>query len=134
MTHPALRPSPSTETQPSGPASFEPLSVDTDDWVILFRAVIARLERIAALSPDGTPTLDVPDPAVDLRVAVRDCAGALRQLHTMFVHDAGRQRPHLILDLDGQIADLRRSGIETSAPMNDDPKANVRSRPQCDLS
>jgi hypothetical protein len=33
--------------------SFEPLSVDTDDWVILFRAVIARLERIAALPPDG---------------------------------------------------------------------------------
>jgi len=109
MIHPPLWPSPATEisirpttalsgdhAQPSGPASFEPLSVDTDDWVILFQAVIARLERIAALPFDATPMLDVPGTAVDLRVGVRDCAGALRRLHTMFVHDSGRQRRHLI--------------------------------------
>ena len=109
MIHPPLWPSPATEisirpptaasgdyAQPGGHASFEPLSVDTDDWVILFQAVIARLERIAALPLDATPTLDVPGIAVDLRAGVRDCAGALRQLHTMFVHDAGRQRRHLI--------------------------------------
>jgi hypothetical protein len=109
MIHPTLWPSPATEisirpaaapsdhdAQPTRPFSLEPLGVDTDDWVILFRAVIARLERIAALPPDGTPALDVLGTAVDFREGVRDCAGALRQLHTMFVHDAGRQRRHLI--------------------------------------
>jgi hypothetical protein len=109
MIHPTLWPSPATEisirptaipsgdyARPSDPTSFEPLGVDIDDWLTLFRAVIARLERIAALAPDGTPALDVLATAVDFREGVRDCAGALRQLHTMFVHDAGRQRRHLI--------------------------------------
>ena len=109
MIHPSLWPSPATEissrpttpssggyVRPSDPASFEPVSVDTDDWVVLFRAVIARLERIAALPPDGTQALGVLAPAIDLRDGVRDCAGALRQLHTMFVHDTGQQRRHLI--------------------------------------
>lgn len=109
MTHPTLWPSPASEISirpaaaPSGdgtqaipPVSFEPFGVDTDDWITLFRAVIARLERIAALPLDRTPALDVVGAAADLRVGVRDCAGALRQLHTMYVHDAGRQRRHLI--------------------------------------
>jgi hypothetical protein len=81
---------------PTEPVSFEPFCVDTDDWVSLFRAVIARLERIAALPVDGTPALDALGTAVDLRVGVLDCAGALRQLHTMFVHDVGRQHRNLI--------------------------------------
>ena len=80
--------------QPTGPIPFEPFSVYTDDWVTLFRAVIARLERIAALPPDGTPALC--GTAVDLRMGVLDCAGALRQLHTMFLHDASRQHRPLI--------------------------------------
>ena len=81
--------------RPTEPVSVEPFSVDTDDWVVLFRAAIARLERIAALSPDRTPALDPLGTAVDLRVGVLDCAGALRQLHTMFVHDIGRQHRRL---------------------------------------
>ena len=107
MMHPTLWPNAATEipirpavgpscdgAQPTRPVSFEPFSVDTDDWVTLFRAVIARLERIGALPPDGTPALH--DTAVDLRVGVLDCAGALRQLHTMFLHDASRQHRQLI--------------------------------------
>jgi len=97
MTHPTLWPSSASEIsiRPAA-APSEPFGVDTDDWITLFRAVIARLERIAALPLDRTPVLDVVGAAADLRVGVRDCAGALRQLHTMYVHDAGRQRRHLI--------------------------------------
>ena len=105
--HPTPWPSPAAEIsirpaaapsidcpQPTGPVSFEPFSVYTDDWVTLFRAVVARLERIAALPPDGTPALY--GTAVDRRAGVLDCAEALRQLLTMFLHDASRQHRQLI--------------------------------------
>ena len=62
-----------------------------DDWDLLFRAVMGRLSRIAAEPGGDNPTAQpLPDSARRLRIEVRECVNALRQLHAWKLDPSGR--------------------------------------------
>jgi len=98
MTRPISIPPP----VPTGSASGNPrLIVDAslphaasdlerDDWDLLFSAVVGRLSRISA-EPGGDPaTQPLPESARHLRIEVRECVNALRQLHAWKLDPSGR--------------------------------------------
>ena len=62
-----------------------------DDWDLLFRAVMGRLSRIAAEPGGDNPTAQpLPESARQLRIEVRECVNALRQLHAWKLDPSGR--------------------------------------------